>query len=43
MQNIVYGEFLPLVLGSSVLNQYGLGLEEISTYNVTANQGSRKI
>ena len=37
IQNVVYGEFLPLVLGKTVMKQYGLGLEETSTYNATEN------
>ena len=37
IQNFVYGEFLPLVLGSVIMEQYGLTLKETSTYNATAN------
>jgi peroxidase len=37
IQQVVYGEFLPLVLGSENMRQYGLSLEETSTYNVAAN------
>ena len=33
IQNIVYGEFLPIVLGPQIMNQYGLQLNEKSQYD----------
>ena len=41
IQNIVYDEFLPLVLGSEVMERYGLGLENTANYNATANPSIR--
>ena len=34
---IVYKEFLPIVLVSAIVKQYGQTLEETSTFNATAN------
>ena len=32
-QNIVYGEYLPMILGTSVMKSMGLELSETSAYN----------
>jgi len=39
MQNIVYGEFLPTVLGAKVMKKYDLLAEETSKYNPRMNPG----
>ena len=33
MQNIVYGQYLPEVLGQETIDLYNLGIEEPSHYN----------
>ena len=33
MQNIVYGQYLPSVLGSYTLDMFELGISQASTYN----------
>ncbi len=33
MQNVVYGEYLPTVLGVEVMRRYGLIVEEESRYD----------
>ena len=35
LQNIVYSEFLPLILGSADMDNYGLTLSDSSVYNPT--------
>ena len=33
MQNIVYGQYLPNILGPETMNLYDLGISQASTYN----------
>ena len=33
MQNIVYGQYLPNILGAETVKQYNLGIDQASTYN----------
>ena len=33
MQNIVYGQYLPNILGPETMNRYDLGIDQASTYN----------
>ena len=37
MQNIVYGQYLPSILGQETVNLYELGVEKTSDYNPDAN------
>ena len=33
MQNIVYGQYLPNILGPNIVKQYDLSIDQASTYN----------
>ena len=33
MQNIVYGQYLPNILGPETMSQYDLGIDQASNYN----------
>ena len=33
MQNIVYGQYLPNILGPETMSQYDLGIDQASTYD----------
>ena len=33
MQNIVYGQYLPHILGPKTMVEYGLGIDKASTYD----------
>ena len=37
MQNIVYGQYLPSILGVETVNLYKLGVDKTSNYNPNAN------
>ena len=41
MQNIVYGEYLPIILGQQAQNIYGLRVDQLSVYDPSLNPSIR--
>ena len=41
MQNIVYSEYLPIVLGPQAMEAYGLSLDQLSVYDPSVNPSIR--